>query len=138
LTPRTAGVIATAAAIAATAGDLLLLYVVNASRPEFSRLPPAPVGALLAGYYLGALAIPWYGVGYWAIAQAIAPAGRQRARWVCWLGVAGGVVGGIVHALTGAIIRFEQLSGRPAAIPWRWWRAGAPTWRRSGSCSAVS
>ena len=100
---RPAGVAAVAAALAATAGDLLLLWVANAARPELHLAPPPP-GALVAGYYLGVLAIPLYGLGYWEVAQGLAPAGERAARAVFLLGLSGGALGGVVHGVTGLVI----------------------------------
>jgi len=114
---RAAGVAATVAALAATAGDLLLLWVANAARPELRGLPPPPPGSLVAGYYLGVLAIPLYGLGYWQVAEDITPGGRRAARAVFFLGLAGGVVGGVVHGVTGLVIHADHLLGAAGEDP---------------------
>ncbi|HXJ32906.1 MAG TPA: hypothetical protein VMS22_02620 [Candidatus Eisenbacteria bacterium] len=56
------------AAIAASVGDLLLLLASNAARPDLAWLPRPSGTALLAGTYLGVVAIPVYGIGYRGVA----------------------------------------------------------------------
>ena len=114
---RAAGLAATVAALAATAGDLLLLWVANAARPELSALPPPPPVSLIAGYYLGVLAIPLYGLGYWQVAEDIASGGRRVARAVFLLGLSGGAVGGVVHGVTGLVIHADRLLGAAGDDP---------------------
>ena len=113
---RAAGLAALVAALAATAGDVLLLYVANAARPEL-RLPPPPAGALVAGYYLGALAIPLYGLGYWQVARGLSPAGERAARTVFLAGLYGGALGGVVHGVTGLVIHADALAGTGGGDP---------------------
>ena len=62
MTARGACALAAVAALAASAGDLLLLWVASAGRTELGLPAPLP-GALLAGHLLGVFAIPLYGVG---------------------------------------------------------------------------
>jgi hypothetical protein len=104
------------AAVVATAGDLGLLWAANAARPELG-LPPPPAGVLLAGYYAGAFAVPLYVLGYWQLSRRLVPAGPTLARAVYLLGTAGSIVGGILHALTGFVIRYEGSSGLSGADP---------------------
>jgi hypothetical protein len=102
------------AAVAATVGDLLLLATSNATRPGFAWLPAPSATVLLIGTYLGVLAIPCYGVGYRAIAARFAEPYR---RWIGALGIAGGVLGGTTHGLTGLAIHVEQTSGAGGVDP---------------------
>jgi hypothetical protein len=94
------------AALVATAGDLMLLATSNAGRPGLEWLGPPSETVLLLGTYLGALAIPCYGLGYRAVARRI---DAPQARTIAALGVAGGVVGGTIHALTGLAIHVESM-----------------------------
>jgi hypothetical protein len=129
---RTAGLVATLAALAATAGDGLLLWVANAARPDLAGLPPPPGGALLGGLYLGALAIPLYAAGYWQVGAALAPAGAGRARAVFLLGAYGAALGGAIHAVTGLVLHVERAGGVAAAEPLevvaRWGAFLLPPW----------
>jgi len=102
------------AALAATIGDLLLLVTSNATRPDFAWLPAPSEAVLLCGTYLGVLAIPCFGFGYGAIAASFAPPYR---RWIRALGVAGGVLGGTIHGLTGLVIHAEQTSAAAGVDP---------------------
>src|SRR6186997_2609559 len=88
-TGRAFGKVATLAAVCASLGDLALLYVANARRPELA-LPPPPDGLLLAGFYLGVLALPLYGLGYWRVASGLHDA--ADARRVVALGAFGGAL----------------------------------------------
>jgi hypothetical protein len=90
---------------------------VNAARPEFAHLPTPSEGVLVAGLYLGTLAIPLYGLGYWQVAEGLAPADPRAARWIFGLGAFGGALGGAVHAMTGLVIHFERLRGAAGADP---------------------
>jgi hypothetical protein len=109
------GWVAVAAAVTATAGDLLLLWVANAARPEFTRLVPPPPGALPLGTYLGVLAIPVYAAGYWDAGRGLGP--RAAARWVFALGAAAAALGAVVHGMTGLVLHFERLQGTSGASP---------------------
>ncbi len=115
-TRRLLGVYAIVAALLATCGDLLLLWVTNAARPDLALAAP-PRGALIIGTYLGVLAIPLFGVGYWHAAAGLAPGSPRAARLVFFLGAYGGAVGGVVHGLTGLIIHVERHAGTPVADP---------------------
>ncbi len=113
---RTPGVAATLAAIAATIGDLLLLWVANARRPELA-LPHPPDGALVVGFLLGVLAIPVYGLGYHQVARRLAPDGAGVARWVFLSGAYGGALGAVVHGMTALAIAVDQAGGAPPRDP---------------------
>ena len=108
------GRIGLVAAIAATAGDLLLLATSNAGRPGFEWLPAPSESALLVGTYLGVLAIPCYGLGYRDVARRLSTPYRGV---VAALGVAGGVLGGTTHGLTGLAIHVESTGGMTGIDP---------------------
>ena len=108
------GRIALVAAIAATAGDLLLLATASAGRPGFEWLPAPSESALLVGTYLGVLAIPCYGLGYRDVARHLSPPYRGV---VAALGVAGGVLGGTTHGLTGLAIHVASTGGMTGIDP---------------------
>ncbi len=114
---RAAGTAGVVAAVLATLGDLLLLYVANSARPEFAALPRSPHGVLLVGTMLGVLAIPLYGLGYWHVATGLAPEHARAGRAVFLLGAYGGALGGIVHGVTGLIIEVERRAGTGGADP---------------------
>ena len=110
MTARGACALAAVAALAASAGDLLLLWVASAGRTELG-LPAPPPGALLAGHQLGVFAIPLYGFGYWGVARGIGAAHRRAARFVFVTGALGGAYGGIVHGITGMAEQLERAAG---------------------------
>ena len=61
---------ALAGAVAASAGDLALLWAGWAADGRLGIAAPPP-GTLVAGHYLGVLGIPLYGLGYRALATGI-------------------------------------------------------------------
>ena len=120
--------IAVFAAVAATLGDLLLLATSNASRPGFEWLPPPSAAALLVGTYLGVLAIPCYALGYRTIAARFEAPHRA---WIATLGMAGAILGGTTHGLTGLAIHVEQSGGMgvdPATLLARYGAYLLPLW----------
>ena len=109
------GIAAVAAAIA-TVGDLLMLWVANALRPDLGLSPPSP-GVLRLGAALGVMAIPLYAIGWAAAAARAHPALGRGAPWVMVAGGLGAVVGSYVHAATAWLIEGQMRSGTPAAPP---------------------
>jgi len=103
------------AAIAASVGDLLLLLSSNAARPDLLWLPRPSGAVLLAGTYLGVVAIPLYGIGYREVAARFAD--PMVRRWIVALGTVGGVLGGTTHGLTGLVIHVERASGTAPGDP---------------------
>ncbi|MDH4017005.1 MAG: hypothetical protein OEV20_06680, partial [Actinomycetota bacterium] len=95
--------LAAIAAVLASLGDLLLLYFANAQRPELG-LPAIGSVWLLGGGVLGALAIPFYGLGYRAASRLLTEPGPASARVITVAGVAIGLIGGLIHALTALYI----------------------------------
>jgi len=113
---RVAFGIAAAAAAIATVGDLLMLWVANALRPDL-RLPPPSPGVLWLGAALGVMAIPLYAIG-WAAAAARARGALGRgAPWVMVAGGIGAVVGAYIHAATAWLIEGQIRSGTPPGPP---------------------
>lgn len=108
------GVLATGAALIATAGDLLLLDV--AGETAVTRLDDSGLRRVLLGHYLGVLAIPLYAAGYWQISRAVAPAGAARARWMFYVGAYAAAIGAAVHGLTALGIAVSPVSGDPVAV----------------------
>ncbi len=106
--------VALAGAIAASVGDLALLWVAWAHDGGLGVGAPPP-GTLLAGHYLGVLGIPLYGLGYRALAAGIRDAAPSAARWVGGLGAVGSVVGAVVHGLTGALTAVAIRTGAAMA-----------------------
>ena len=110
MTPASACALAIVASLAASVGDLLLLWVANAGRSELG-LPVPPDGALLIGHQLGVFAIPLYGVGYWGVSRAIGSAHQRAARFVFVTGALGAAYGGVVHGITGMAEQLERAAG---------------------------
>jgi len=112
---RVAFAVAAAAAVVASIGDLLMLWVANALRPGFG-IPSPPTGALGLGVALGVAAIPLYALGYAAAAVRARPALGNVANGVMLAGGLGAVLGAYIHAATGWLIE-EQMRGAPAGSP---------------------
>jgi amino acid transporter len=108
--------VAALAALFASIGDLGLLWVANASRPELA-LPAPPGGTLWLGGLLGVLGIPLYGLGYRALAGAVGEPGDTVRRWVAWSGAGFAGVGALVHGLTARLVAQSAASGAPAGDP---------------------
>ncbi|MFI5317851.1 MAG: DUF6796 family protein, partial [Myxococcota bacterium] len=104
------------AALAASAGDLLLLFVGNSLRPELG-LPRPPGFVLTLGGVLGVVGIPFFALGYQAISREIEAASPALARIVLGCGAAGAAVGGVIHGLTALAIHTAIVSGAAAAPP---------------------
>jgi hypothetical protein len=108
--------LAALAAVIATVGDLLMLCVANAGRPELG-LATMPLPALWIGGVLGVVAIPLYLFGYRAAATLAAPRFARHARVVAIAGTAGSVLGAVIHGCTAFFIRDGLASGAPAEDP---------------------
>lgn len=102
--------IAAAAAGVATAGDLLMLWVANAARPELA-LPPPSALALPLGGVLGVVAIPLYALGYRAVAGAFLSGAPARLVLGCGLGAA--AIGAGIHGMTALAIQTGGAGGAP-------------------------
>jgi hypothetical protein len=105
-----------AAAIAATAGDLLMLYVVETAQSDSIIVRP-PGAALIVGGLLGAVGIPVYWFGYWLIAQSMVMNNLGGARVIVVCGVLIGSIGAMIHAVTAFAIRFDMVAGRAPMPP---------------------
>jgi len=105
--------VALVAAVAASAGDLGLLWV---SLAEDGRLGIAhpPHGTLAAGHHLGVIGIPFYALGYRHLAGGIGTAHPRAARAVWLLGIVGSVLGAVVHGMTGVLIATQRSRGATA------------------------
>lgn len=134
------------AALVATAGDLGELWCANAGRPELQLAAPPPWLIAIATL-AGALAIPWYGLGYHARAREARAVAPRRALGVSAFGVAFGVVGGTVHAATGLLISLgagnianaDPLQGILGSGPivLTLWAIGAALLLVAGACEAA-
>ncbi len=103
------------AAVAASAGDLLMLWVGNARRPELGLAAP-PDTILWLGAALGVLGIPLYAVGYRGAARLVADHSRG-ARAVFAGGALLAGVGAVIHGLTAQLIAGALRSNVPGAPP---------------------
>ena len=101
--------VAAAAAVIATAGDLLLLWVANALRPDLGLSSPSP-GVLRLGAVLGVVAIPMYALGWAAAAARAQPALGRGAPWVMVAGGLAAVLGSYIHAATAWLIEEQMRS----------------------------
>jgi hypothetical protein len=108
--------LAAAAAALASGGDLLMLYVAHAARPELG-LGPVPAGLLTLGGVLGVLAIPLYALGYRAAGGLAASAGEAPGRAIVALGTAAALAGALIHGLTALHIRADLAAGAPVREP---------------------
>jgi hypothetical protein len=109
-------IVACVAAVAASCGDLLMLYVGNSQRPELG-LAPAPTVVLWIGAVLGVIGLPLYGTGYWAIARTFAQR-RVRGAWlIAASGVGGAIVGAVIHGMTALEIDSALASASAARPP---------------------
>ncbi|RLB49926.1 MAG: hypothetical protein DRJ42_19950 [Deltaproteobacteria bacterium] len=92
--------VAALGALATTAGDLSMLYVVNAQRPEMGLEAAAP-WLLPLSFYLGVLGVPFYAVGYAALASRLAPETPRASRVILVAGTIVGVLGAVLHGVIG-------------------------------------
>jgi hypothetical protein len=105
------------AAALASAGDLMMLWVANARRPELALGDPG-LGWLWLGGALGVLAIPFYALGWHEAARAVASAGSRRAlRASVGLGALSAALGALIHGLTARMIAADVRSGASALDP---------------------
>jgi hypothetical protein len=104
---RVAFAVAAAAAVVASIGDLLMLWVANALRPGFG-IPSPPAGALGLGVALGVAAIPLYAFGYAAAAARARPALGRGTEGVMLAGGLGAVLGAYIHAATAWLIESQM------------------------------
>jgi len=117
--------LAAIAAAVASVGDLLMLYVANAARPELG-LAVAPPIMLWAGALLGVVAIPFYALGYRSVASLVAPRFASHARIIAGTGTVGSLLGAVIHGATAFFIRDALAWGEPARDPTLASRGGAP------------
>ena len=96
---RTLFRIACTGAIAASVGDLMMLYVGNAQRPELHLAAPAPA-VLWIGAVLGVVGIPLYGLGYVGLRARFVRRARTMADVLAGAGLVACASGAVVHALT--------------------------------------
>jgi len=116
-TLRVAGITAAVAAIIASAGDFLLLYVANAPKYGFGPTGEQTNQWLLVGHYCGVLAIPLYSLGYWHVSRGIAAAGQGISRSVFAIGVCTSAVGSAIHGLTSFGLHTSPLAQSESANP---------------------
>lgn len=108
--------IAALAAVAATLGDLLMLYVANSRRPDL-LLPTVPEAFLWVGAVLGVVGIPLYALGYHAASRIVTVFSQGAGRGVFLLGGLGSLIGAVIHALTAVQIHSDLEAGAAAQDP---------------------
>ena len=113
------------AALAASAGDLLLLYVANAQRSELG-LPEAGRAWLWLGGTVGVVAIPFYALGYRSASCLLAPASVRAARALLVAGAAVALLGSVIHGLTAAHLGAQLDSATPGGDPLASLMSGSP------------
>jgi len=108
--------IAAFAALTATFGDLLMLYVSNSRRPEF-LLPALPEACLWVGGALGVIGIPFYSLGYHAASRILRNISKRAARAVFFIGSLVGILGAVIHGITALKIYADLEAGAAAQDP---------------------
>lgn len=91
-------------AIAATLGDLLMLWVGNAQRSDLALVSPPEI-VLWLGCLLGVVGLPVYGYGYVCLQRRFSPDDSILARTLGSAGFATGIVGACVHGYTALLIK---------------------------------
>jgi hypothetical protein len=133
--------VASVAALLASAGDFILLYVANAQREELG-LPPAGPAWLWLGGALGVLFIPLYALGYRAASRLVAPASSSAAQILFVSGAIAAILGSLIHGLTTAYIGADLEAGVPGRDPLASvvsWGVLLPTlWGLAGLCVLVA
>jgi hypothetical protein len=128
---RPALAIASGAAVVASIGDLLLLWVAAATLPTLG-LPSPPPSALIAGHFAGVLAIPFYGLGWVALARPMAISQPRAAGLVRAAGLYGSALGAAIHGTTAAVLAAERgMAGMTIdamAMVGRWAALLLPLW----------
>ncbi|HEV7672150.1 MAG TPA: DUF6796 family protein [Thermoanaerobaculia bacterium] len=103
---RLAGLLGTSAAAAAALADLALQYTGNAAHlgsKEYLYLLDVPPSRLLIGHFVGVAAILLEIVGFWLVAQGLAPAGERKARAFFLISATAYGVGAAFHAMFAVI-----------------------------------
>ena len=108
--------IACAGAIAASVGDLMMLYVGNAQRPELNLAAPSPA-VLWVGAALGVVGIPLYGLGYVGLRGRFVRRAQTMANVLAGAGVVACVSGALVHAMTALAIDASLAVQAPSQAP---------------------
>jgi hypothetical protein len=108
--------VAALAALLASAGDFMLLYVANAQREDLG-LPPAGPAWLWLGGALGVLFIPLYALGYRAASRLVAPASSPAAQILFVSGAVAAFLGSLIHGLTAAYISADLEAAVPGRDP---------------------
>lgn len=108
--------IAAIGAFVASAGDLAMLWVGNAPRPELALAEPPGV-VLWVGAALGVLGIPLYALGYRAAARTVAGDRVRVRRLIRWAGAGVGILGAWIHGLTALLIADARATSAAPADP---------------------
>jgi hypothetical protein len=128
---RPALAVASGAAVIASLGDLLLLWVTAATQPSLG-LPAPPSSALIVGHFAGVLAIPFYGLGWVALARPMGGAQPRAAGLVRATGLYGSALGAAIHGTTAAVLAAERgMAGvtiDAMAMVGRWAALLVPLW----------
>jgi hypothetical protein len=110
---------------------LLLLWVAAATQPALGLSDP-PGWALIVGHFAGVLAIPFYGLGWAALARPLAVSQPRTAVIVRSAGFYAAALGAAIHGVTGAALAAERaLPGAPIeamALVARWGTLLLPLW----------
>jgi len=100
--------VAGGAALIASVCDLILLYVTVAARDGFGTRTDV---LLTVSGVVGTVSIPFYTLGYAAIARRIEPASRRLRRTIIACGTLVGFVGSMVHGATAILMHNAIASG---------------------------
>lgn len=96
------------AAIVASVCDLMMLSVVLVPPADLWAAPNLMLGVSAV---FGAISIPFYAIGYGALARCLDSANSGLRRTITTSGMIVGGVGGLIHAIT-AILIFQKQSSR--------------------------
>jgi len=114
--PRGELMVASAAAVIATVGDILMLLAANSLRPELDLPRPSEI-ILPIGAILGVAAIPFYVFGYKAVAGMIRHGSFTLSRVVLLCGFGASAIGAFIHGFTALSIHESTTSGSAVGSP---------------------
>lgn len=102
-----------AAALVASVCDLMMLSAALVPATELWTTPNLLLGVSAV---FGTIAIPFYALGYWAIARSLGTGHSGLRRTISLGGLIVGVVGGVIHATTAWLIYQTQSAGDAWAV----------------------
>lgn len=107
---RLAGIVGLIGAILVAAADIVLLSVPggNYGSGSFAYLAAVPSGRLILGHFMGVLALPLEIIGFWQLAQGLAPGGKRASLIFLLVSAYSVVLGAVYHAALAPIAAVVQ------------------------------